>query len=162
MNFLRKRKQQRMQHGIKISCPKMMETYRHYKAVELQLKGAYDYVKYGAMSNLTEDSFFNESGQFKMAVRAITFMNLKDSHERLASCLYIAGRHMIEQTLRSEIAREYKYTSDYDLKPVKALIEQYGGGEDNWLFERQFAIVRNLRPLVEHAERLLSLNNESN
>jgi hypothetical protein len=106
MNIFRKQQRQQALKNIEISSDDMLDLYRLYKSIELYLIGDYDYLKYKRLKNLTKDSFAKESGDLKLAVRALSLSHRRsDQLLSMQRCILVALHYLVRDTPREKTAR---------------------------------------------------------
>lgn len=139
---------------IRITSESMLNQYKVYKSIELQLFGDYDYSKYARLKNLKEESFLKESGDLKLAVQILHSTELTGL-ELAKACLCIALNHVLQFQSRAEAARNYKYNKCIGQEFIGALRDlgevdsPFKNSGEGWLFEADNEYIKRGQRIID-------------
>jgi len=114
---------------IMIESNAMLDTYRLMKSVQLCLGGKYDYTRYSRLKTLTEESFSKESGDLRLAVRALSGL-VDDQNKWMKSCILSCAVPMISKIDIQSAVRMSIYSGNEEFEIFKSFIDVL---DPNWL-----------------------------
>lgn len=138
MNIWERKKRVAARKAVKCKGDNMTLAYRIYKSIELYLRGEYDYEKYGYLKKIGPKSFEKESGDLKMAVRAIA-LHCKYEGSIFNMSIIVACHHLLDKVERTKLTHKYKYGNlegkEYMVQKGKTDKPFSLGEDEGWLTE---------------------------